>query len=248
MEKAPNFGEDYKPEQIGHAYDSSYDKQRLENTENPPASEVVDFVRSYREMLGRKILDIGSGAGRNLLYLSREGFEPTGIDISEEGARLTREQLERENLNGNMVIGDVGQLPIANESFDSAISRRVYDYNNTEGVNEKLRETARALKPGGIFFVTLRSSAQPIKANEELVEENQWSGKTLKVSGGSEDGLFQHHFTEEEVRALSDEAGFEVLEVAKNSKVNKKGEQKSELRIVLKKSNRTDSNPSTSLG
>jgi len=49
-----------------------------------PSDEIVLF-RGYLMALGikppKKVVDIGSGKGRNAVYLGKEGFEVTGLDI-----------------------------------------------------------------------------------------------------------------------------------------------------------------------
>lgn len=232
-------GQEPKPEEaVRRGYDVAYAKHELGGeAENPPAQEVIKFVEQYKDRLGSKILDVGSGAGRNLLYLARQGFEATGIDISKKGVELTKQQLQQEKLKGSVVVGDIQKLPFDDTSFDSAISRRVLDYNNTEGVVAKMQEIARVIKPDGIFFLTVRSEHQPIKQNEELVEENQWRGKTYRVTSGTEQGAFQHYFTEDEVRDFAKSTGFAVEELREIvTHDEKENRQKAGWHIVLRKS------------
>lgn len=228
-----------KPEEaVRRGYDVSYAKHELGGeVENPPAREVVKFVEQYRDTLGSKILDVGSGAGRNLVYLARQGFEATGIDISKKGVELTKQQLWQEKLKGSVVVGDIQKLPFHDASFDSAISRRVLDYNNSAGVEKKMQEMARVIRPNGLIFLTVRSVHQPAKQNEVFIEENQWHGKTYTVNSGSEQGAFQHYFTEDEVRNFAKSTGFTVEELREIIAYDEREKrQKAGWHIVLRKS------------
>ena len=68
-----------------------------------PFGELVSFVMQlYAGELrsGRKLkaLELGSGSGNNLAFLSREGFETYGIDGSPSACSLAREFLEKQGL------------------------------------------------------------------------------------------------------------------------------------------------------
>lgn len=230
-------GQEPKPEEaVRRGYDVTYAKHELGGeVENPPAQEVVKFVEQYRDRLGLKILDVGSGAGRNLVYLARQGFEATGIDISKKGVELTKQQVQQEKLKGSVVVGDIQKLPFKDASFDSAISRRVLDYNNSAGVETKMQEMARVIRSNGLLFLTVRSVHQPAKQNEVFIEENQWHGKTYTVNSGSEQGAFQHYFTEDEVRDFAKSTGFVVEELREIIARRKEKRQKAGWHIVLRK-------------
>lgn len=42
-----------------------------------------------------KALDIGTGEGRNALFLAAQGWEVTGFDISDVGIKLAREEAQK---------------------------------------------------------------------------------------------------------------------------------------------------------
>ena len=50
-----------------------------------------------------KVLDLGCGTGRHLLYFAKEGFEMYGIDGSPKGIELSKKWLSRRELNANLV-------------------------------------------------------------------------------------------------------------------------------------------------
>ncbi|WP_400193244.1 class I SAM-dependent methyltransferase [Hymenobacter sp. B81] len=45
-----------------------------------------------------KALDVGMGQGRNSLFLARQGWQVTGIDVADEAVAAAREQARREKL------------------------------------------------------------------------------------------------------------------------------------------------------
>ncbi len=221
-------------------YEEKYKSRGPELMEKGPSSQVVGFVERYRDRIGKKILDLGSGFGNNLEFLARQGFQATGIELSPKGAGITKERIEKENLSASVVVGDIEHLPFAKkdseEVFDSAISRRVIDYSDTESVFNKMKELSRVLRKDGLFFMSVRSASQKSKENEQLIEENQWGGKTFRVTSGAETGANQHYFTKAEIENLSQQTGFQIEEIGENSYVGAKDEQKKfEWLVVLRK-------------
>ncbi|RLE71790.1 MAG: class I SAM-dependent methyltransferase, partial [Thermoprotei archaeon] len=47
-----------------------------------PQPEVVELIPILKKRKAMRILELGCGAGRNLILLAREGFHVYGVDIS----------------------------------------------------------------------------------------------------------------------------------------------------------------------
>src|SRR6266498_2221859 len=56
----------------------------------------IKFIESLTP--GRKALDIACGEGRNSIFLAKQGFTVTGVDISEMGLLKAGKWMEREHL------------------------------------------------------------------------------------------------------------------------------------------------------
>lgn len=69
-----------------------------------PDQIVMDFVAflKRKNKIGR-VLDIGCGAGRHLIYMAKQGFEVHGIDISETGLDATKWRLKKQNLEAQII-------------------------------------------------------------------------------------------------------------------------------------------------
>jgi ubiquinone/menaquinone biosynthesis C-methylase UbiE len=96
---------------------------------------------------GLKILDVGCGAGAQLLELTACG-EVYGLDFSEKAVEYCRSRkLE------NVKIGDITKISHPSDTFDVAIALDVIEH--VEDDTKALSEIYRVLKPGGyaIIFV-----------------------------------------------------------------------------------------------
>ncbi len=108
-----------------------------------------------------KVLDVGCGAGRNLFYFLRNGYEVFGIDPNPTAIETVKQlsaALAPENPQENFVIGYAENLPYNDAEFDLIICNAVLHFAKDEQHFEHmLRSMFRVLKPGGYFFARLAS-------------------------------------------------------------------------------------------
>ena len=109
----------------------------------------------------KRILDAGCGAGRNLTYFLKNGFDVYAIEKNQDAivrvqnlAREMAPQLSRENFK----LGAVENIPFADNEFDVVISNAVLHFaTGKEHFDEMLFSMWRVLKAGGFLFVRLAS-------------------------------------------------------------------------------------------
>lgn len=122
-----------------------------------PDKEIREIKQIFKKHYVKKILDLGCGSGRHVVYLSKSNFDVYGIDIAEEGINLTKEWLKKDNLKANLKIGSIYEkLPYPNNFFDAVISTRAIHHERLEKIRKAISEIERILKPQGLLFVTVR--------------------------------------------------------------------------------------------
>lgn len=94
-----------------------------------------------------RILDCGSGTGRNLEWLNEYGVA-VGVERSATGLAIARSSRRQ-----RLVQGTVARLPFADSSFDVATSFDVLYCLEDEVEHQAVREMWRVLKPGGFVLV-----------------------------------------------------------------------------------------------
>jgi len=159
--------------------------------------EPDDIVINFSKLLKNKkwkmrVLDLGCGAGRHQVFMAKQGFEAHGTDISETGLKLTKQRLERQNLEVYLIKCDMKALPYIDSCFDAIISLHAIYHQKLKGVQETISEIHRILRKRGLLLINFLSKRTYSYGKGTEVEEN-----TFIEQEGVEKGVL-HHFTDKE--------------------------------------------------
>jgi len=113
---------------------------------------IADFAR-FESTRGRRVLEVGVGAGTDFLRFVRCGAEAHGVDLTEAGVQMVRRRLELEGLRAEVRQSDAEQLPFPDASFDVVYSWGVI--HHTPDTARAARQMLRVLAPGGRLCVML---------------------------------------------------------------------------------------------
>jgi tellurite methyltransferase len=111
---------------------------------------------------GMRILDAGCGAGRNLVYFLREGYEVFGADLDARAVESTR-RLAASLAPGlpanNFRVEAIEEMSFPDGFADVVLSSAVLHFaRGDDQFLAMVRGTWRVLKPGGLLFCRLASS------------------------------------------------------------------------------------------
>ena len=99
---------------------------------------------------GNPILDGGCGIGEWTLYLTSQGFEVTGIDLSQAVVN----KLQARFPEVHFAAGDIRQTRFEDSSFAAYFSWGTFEHFE-DGFAKPLQEAQRIIKPGGKLFLTV---------------------------------------------------------------------------------------------
>jgi len=108
-----------------------------------------------------RFLEVGCGAGNNLWFLGREGFCVSGIDGSKSAIEYASQRLKKDNIENDLQVGDFQDLPWEDNTFDVVIDRLATTHNRRHVIEKSLKEISRVLKPSGLFWSSVFSTAHP---------------------------------------------------------------------------------------
>lgn len=165
-----------------------------------PHPDMERLANLFREKGVRRILDLGCGTGRHLLFLLKKGFEVYGLDGSPNGLEIAKNWLTEENLSSELTCQKVEhEFPYKNDFFDAVISIQVIHHNLMKDIKFTVNEILRTLKTEGFIFLTvpLSQAFYVKKSNMKKVEL-----RTYIPLVGQEKGLPHHFFTVAEIKKV----------------------------------------------
>ena len=136
---------------------------------------------------GMRVLDFGCGPGTISVGLAKaiEPGELHGIDMEESQVEMARSAAEAGGHdNATFHVGDVTDLPFADNSFDAAHCHTVL--NHVPDTQAVLTEVKRVLKPGGIISCREAINASCFTEPDLGTLAAAWSlfGDLLELNGG----------------------------------------------------------------
>jgi len=162
-----------------------------------PHEDLTSIISMLKERKANRVLDLGSGSGRHVVYLAGQGFFAFGIDISPSGMEMTRQWLLEKRLTADLRIQDITlKLPYDTYFFDAVFSIQVIHHATIATIQKTIKEIERVLKREGFIFITVPKLKNQGKEFEEI-EPN-----TFIPKDGREKGLPHHYFTPEELHIL----------------------------------------------
>lgn len=182
-----------------------------------PRESVVKFSARYlKRRVGievydakkhiKKILDVGCGNGRHVMFFAEQGYDVHGFDISSEAIEVANAWLVQKQLKANMSVGNVDNMFFEDESFDVVISDGVLDHIHFSDAKKVMENIRRICVKGGYVHITLRSTDDSEFGRGDKVDDN-----TFLLQEGYEKGIIQRYFDLDDIKELFKE--FNVFDV-----------------------------------
>ena len=130
------------------------------NRELIPETAVYRFCRIVEGAFDERPLnfwDLGCGAGRHTVALSRLGYDVYATDDAPRAIDLTKGQLTDFDLSVDVRLADMTECPWSLNYFHGVVSWNVLHHNRLAAVHEAVSQAHRSLVPGGILMATLKS-------------------------------------------------------------------------------------------
>ena len=162
-----------------------YDEETIDFWSNFPRS----FLDKFTELVKDRVLDVGSGPGRDGLLLKERGLDVVCIDASHAMIKLSSEK------GLKSIEGDFNNLPFKNESFDGVWAYTSLLHVKRAEIDKSFEEIKRVLKKGGYLGLG----------------QIEGIGEEYKESSGVNQPRWFSFYTKEEVERLLIKHGFEII-------------------------------------
>ncbi|MFH1722905.1 MAG: class I SAM-dependent methyltransferase [Candidatus Altiarchaeota archaeon] len=117
---------------------------------------LVDRMKKKYPKKNPRLLEIGVGMGTDLQLFSENGFDVSGIDLTEKAIVTSKARFSMYGLDSNLMTGNAEQLTFEDDSFDIVYSFGVL--HHTPDIIKACHEIHRVLKPEGTFLLMLYNS------------------------------------------------------------------------------------------
>lgn len=114
-----------------------------------PSPLLVDAIRGRHP--GRA-LDLGMGEGRNTIYLAQQGWQATGVDLSNVAVAQAKARASHLHVTLTAIVDDLDHYEFGKDQWDLIALFYVHAWYN----GARPRSTARllaAIKPGGLLVM-----------------------------------------------------------------------------------------------
>jgi hypothetical protein len=116
-----------------------------------PSRTHGEVLRETLSLSGLRVLDIGCGDGSFVRFMTRQGAEATGLEISEE--KLARARAAEPAGHEDYQVGRGEALPFSGKLFDLVVFINSLHHVPVAVQDAAIGESARVLAPGGVLYV-----------------------------------------------------------------------------------------------
>ncbi len=158
-----------------------------------PDENLVRYVDQL-EIPVNRVLELGSGPGRNALYLAEHGSQVDAVDLAKTSVDWANERARARQLDVSFRQGNLFELPFEHGAYDFVYDSGCFHHIAPHRRPDYIRIVSDALRPGGCFALTC------------FVEGGQYGGSDMtdwdvyrqrSLNGGL-------GFTEEKLRSIFD--------------------------------------------
>jgi len=144
----------------------------------------------FDEWKGKDVLDVGCGAGVEVVRFAKAGARVTGVDIAESAITLARANATQQGVETRLEVADGEHLPFPDASFDLVFAHGVVQYTGND--TAMVAEIHRVLRPGGLAIF-------------QAYNRNSWLNllsKVMKTPLEHEDAPVLKRYSDTEFRRL----------------------------------------------
>lgn len=239
----PTIKKDWWKTAFGKNYLNIYKKVLSTETTDRQVNFIIDKTKLKPKAA---ILDLGCGYGRHAIPLAQRGYIVVGVDYSKALLREAEKKAKKERVNIKFLKQDFTYLHIPNIKFDLAVCLfTTFGYFHTLREHRQFLQTVhRHLKPSGLFFIDVRSTAglnDALKNDEPNAQIRQsYDPKThrwIMVRKLEKENIVSsvRIFTLDEIEKLLTKTGFKIQRVFGNYKGTPYNKKTSIRMLVLAK-------------
>ena len=190
-------------------WDTAWRRVSKPHKELPRLPYIHEITRKFKKYQVKKVLDLGCGSGWLTIFISKYGFDVTGIDIAKPAIELGKIWAKEDNASVNFLVGDILNLPFKDGTFDAIVCNSVLEHFRLDQAEVLLEKVHTILREGGFFFGCFD------KVGHGKGEFFEIGDSTHVYTDDLRKGMMLRNFPDEELRNLF--RNFDILSFDKNN-------------------------------
>ncbi|MCI0452231.1 MAG: class I SAM-dependent methyltransferase [Candidatus Latescibacteria bacterium] len=183
----------------------------------------MEVDRHLELAAGRRVLDVGSAWGFNVMALNALGFHAVGVDIVPDPFVVGKRIAEFNRIPFDVAGADARALPFGNARFDHVTLVETFEHIFAEDRPRAMAECFRVLRPGGRIVLSTPNHASLVERAKRVAVRHRWLRARLPSMcypdlGTKRDDYHPYRYhrplPDREIVALLEGAGFRVNAVS----------------------------------
>lgn len=191
-------------------WDSAWKRVSKPHKELPKLPYIHEITRKLKKYQAKKVLDLACGSGWLSIFMSKYGFDVTGIDIAKPAIDLGKLWAKEDGANVNFLCGDIFNLPFKDGSFDAVICNSSLEHFRLDQAEVIFEKVHNILSDGGFVFGCFDKVASGTKG-----EFHELGDGTHVYTDKMREGMMLRNYSDDELKALF--KGFDILSFDQNN-------------------------------
>ncbi len=190
-------------------WDEAWKRVTKPHKELPKLPYIHEITRKLKKYQVKKVLDLGCGSGWLSIFMSKYGFDITGVDIAGPAIELGKTWAQEDNANVTLVADDLLNLSFADSSFDAIVCNSVLEHFRSDQAKVLFDKIHKMLVDKGFFFGCFDAVGTGKGEYFELPDSTHVYTDLMRQ------GMMLRNYTDQELKELF--SNFDILSFDKNS-------------------------------